>query len=129
MCNLIKLPDNKDKIGYLVRQRFPDAPVLRTPPASRRPLQAPPDPERVKSLLVYENELSTISDDELDTLFNETMRNNQAEAKGKRELEEKARFFNRANAEADLDHWSKTAYWTLDEAVALTFGKKPRVVN
>jgi hypothetical protein len=83
----------------------------------------------VKSLLVYENELSTISDDELDTLFNETMRNNQAEAQAKRELKEKARFFNRENAKADLDHWSKTAYWTLDEAVALTFGKETRVVN
>src|SRR5215212_4406701 len=31
--------------------------------------------------------------------------------------------------QADLEHWSRTAYWTLEEATALSFGKDPQVVN
>jgi hypothetical protein len=38
-------------------------------------------------------------------------------------------FYNFFNAEADFSHWSKAPYWTLDEAVALSFGKEPAVVN
>jgi hypothetical protein len=34
-------------------------------------------------------------------------------------------FFNQPDAVADYDHWSKTAHWTLDEAIALSFGKAP----
>jgi len=45
------------------------------------------------------------------------------------EQEEKARFFYQHNARADINHWSKATYWTLDEAVALTFGKNPEVVT
>jgi hypothetical protein len=44
-------------------------------------------------------------------------------------LEEQLRFYNRASAIADFEHWSKATYWTLDEAVALSLGKAPEVVN
>jgi hypothetical protein len=38
-------------------------------------------------------------------------------------------FFNKSDAKADFDFWSKAAHWTLNEAIALTFGKDPRVVT
>ena len=45
------------------------------------------------------------------------------------EEEEYERIFYQAHADADFEHWSKAAYWTLDEAVALSFGKSPEIVN
>jgi hypothetical protein len=32
-------------------------------------------------------------------------------------------------AVADIEHWSRASFWTLDEAVALTLGRDPRRVN
>lgn len=42
---------------------------------------------------------------------------------------EKALFYNMPDANADFDYWAKISYWRIDEAVALSFGKDPRVVN
>ena len=38
-------------------------------------------------------------------------------------------FFDQPDAQADLEHWSRAEYWTPDEAVAVSFGKNPSVVN
>ena len=43
--------------------------------------------------------------------------------------EERALFFNQPHAVADLSYWGKMALWTLDEAIALSLGKSPNVVN
>ncbi len=40
-----------------------------------------------------------------------------------------ARFFNLPTANANFDHYCKAAYWTLDECIALSFGKNPKLVN
>lgn len=37
--------------------------------------------------------------------------------------------FNKTAANADFDHWGKVAFWTIDEAVALSFGKDPDHVS
>ena len=42
---------------------------------------------------------------------------------------EESRFFNQPSAEMNVSHWSRMSLWTLDEAVALSFGKEPRRVN
>ena len=34
-----------------------------------------------------------------------------------------------ADPRADLDHWSRSPCWTVEEATALSFGKEPRIVN
>ncbi|TRL35043.1 hypothetical protein [Rhizobium straminoryzae] len=39
------------------------------------------------------------------------------------------RFFNNRLAETNWDYWSKISYWTPEEAVAISFGKDPNVVN
>ncbi|MDZ4150748.1 hypothetical protein [Methylicorpusculum sp.] len=43
--------------------------------------------------------------------------------------EERDRFYNQPAANADYVHWSKAAHWTVDEAVALSFGKDPDFVT
>jgi hypothetical protein len=45
------------------------------------------------------------------------------------EAKERARFFHRADAAADFDYWSKMAHWSIDEAIALSLGKTPQMVN
>lgn len=42
---------------------------------------------------------------------------------------EAQRLFNQPQACADFDHWSKLDYWTLEEGVALCFGRSPMAVN
>ena len=38
-------------------------------------------------------------------------------------------FYDQPDAQADFEHWSRAEYWTSDEAVAISFGKNPKVVN
>ena len=38
-------------------------------------------------------------------------------------------FYNQPSSNADYDHWCKATYWTLDEAIALSFGKDPEQVS
>lgn len=77
----------------------------------------------------YIDELRTKPPGELAELL-AAERKREAEEQAERlRQEETSRFFNRESAKADLSYWSKAAYWTLDEAVALTFGKDPRIVN
>lgn len=45
------------------------------------------------------------------------------------EHQEKVRFFNQPECDADFDYWSKQAYWSIDEAIALLFGKNPEKVT
>lgn len=42
---------------------------------------------------------------------------------------EALRFFNQPRAGADFAHWAKLDYWTIEEAIALCFGRSPRRVN
>ena len=44
-------------------------------------------------------------------------------------LKEKQYFFNRPEAEADYREWVTMPYWTIDEAVALSYGKNPAKVT
>lgn len=37
--------------------------------------------------------------------------------------------FNLPSAQADFEHWSMMPHWTLDEAIALSFGKSPEKIN
>ena len=43
--------------------------------------------------------------------------------------EERKRFFNQTTSDADVNYWSKQAYWSIDEAIALILGKDPRKVT
>ncbi len=42
---------------------------------------------------------------------------------------EAAMFYNLPDAMADIRHWSRAAYWTLEEATALALGRDPARVN
>ncbi len=85
--------------------------------------------ERIKEIEAYQNELRAKPREELQALYDQEQTKERHEQQAKAELEERQRFFNQSHAKADLVHWSKAPYWTLDEAIALSFGKAPEVVK
>lgn len=123
-----------DQIEYLVGRKFPDHKLLATANPIRPGGLPSPRPsagqlERLKSLDTYKRELSAKSYEELQALVEEEKAKESKEWHEKREREEQERFFNQPHANADFNHWSKAVYWTLDEALALAFGKAPEVVR
>ena len=66
---------------------------------------------------------------ELEALYKEEKAKELKAIKQKSILDEQSRFFNQSSSNADFSDWSKMAHWSLDEAVALSFGKNPKTVN
>jgi len=115
-----------DPIDYLIRRKFPGYKALQFG-GSGIPFES-----RQKALQKIDSlnkELNAMPKEELQTLLKTEKEKERQELKTKLELEEKQRFFNRPDAKADFSHWSKASYWTLDEAVALSFGKAPETVS
>lgn len=114
-----------DPISYLVRRRFPDVKVLRE--EALGPITAL-TAERLRDLEAYEAELKAKPVDEVAKLA-KVEHIKQASESLARETAKHTPFFEKPHAAADFDHWSKMPYWALEEAVSLSFGKEPSVVN
>jgi hypothetical protein len=87
------------------------------------------DPDLAKRVAQYRAELLALPSEELEGLVEVEREKQRAEFAAKIEREERQRFFNQPYARADFEHWSRAAHWTLDEAIALSFGKAPERVN
>jgi hypothetical protein len=85
--------------------------------------------EHVKIALARLSELRSMSDHDLDVLYEEQKEQDRREQKAKAAAEDPHRFFNKPDAQANFDHWGRMEYWTVDEAAALCLGKDPRQVN
>jgi hypothetical protein len=85
--------------------------------------------ERSKARERYRIELGLLPPEELQALVDRENEKVNAEWQAKFEEEERQRSFNQPYAVADFDYWSRMAHWTLDEALALSFGKAPEVVS
>jgi hypothetical protein len=124
-----------DPIEYLVRRRFPNYAVLmalqlsHVGGSSRGGITQDQLNERMAPLNIFREELRAMSPEERNARLAAEQAKEKAEVIETANREEKARFFNRPDANADFSHWSKATYWTLDEAIALSFGKAPEVVN
>ena len=116
------------RIDYLIQRKLP---------LERRQLQLPPgsgvlseEREAAKDKIeAYRAELEDMSTDELRALYNVEKEKERRDLISRWEFEEQQRFFNRIEADADFEYWSKASYWTIDEAVALSFGKAPEIVT
>lgn len=130
-----------DPAEYLVRRKFPDPTTLfsRTEGPSgtgRSDGVSFEVRQKLKGIAAYQKkreayrkELRAKPPEELRTLCEQEQEKERHEIQAKAERDEQQRFFNQSNAKADFTHWSKIDFWTLDEAVALSFGKDPKVVN
>ena len=114
-------------IGFLVDRKFPL--LLTAIGPGGRGMRADLRLKAKQEADTYRVQLSGIPKDELNALFQREMRKKDEELTIHRLREDEARFFNQASAIADYSYWTKAAYWTLDEAVALAMGKNPEIVN
>jgi hypothetical protein len=127
----LRNPSLKDRAEYLVLRRFPFARAIDFPPSltSGRGRGAGASPELREKLAAFRAELAALPPEEVDARFEAEKRREYEQAVTKAEQEERGRFFNLPHAGANFVHWSKMAHWTLDEAVALSFGKAPELVH
>jgi hypothetical protein len=124
----------KDRTDYLVHKKFPYARALEFPPSlnsSNRPTLRGLDVNQQsrEALAAYRAELAALPSEEIIERYNAEKQRELQQAIAKAEREEGEHVFNQPRAAADFDYWSKIAHWTLDEAVALSFGKAPELVN
>jgi hypothetical protein len=81
--------------------------------------------------LSYKAELEDLSYDDRDE-FRRRYKLSLAAARERTEAsaaERDARYFDNPEDDADYQHWQSFPAWTLDQAVALSFGKDPRRIN
>jgi hypothetical protein len=129
-----RLPQ-RDLIDFLVDQKFPGARRLQIPPslALLSDGTGTIDPEfrekRLKEIDEYRRKLLAMTPKELQERWEAEQEKASRERARRADEEEQKRFFNLPSAEADFDHWSKATYWTLEEAIALSFGKDPEKVD
>ena len=127
---MVRLPEFTE-IDFLVSRRYPNALALQPFPSLTRANSGPrvDSREMKRAVDAYRAELAALPADELSKLHTAERAKQAEEFQEKAEREERERFFNQPYANADIDYWSKAAHWTLDEAIALSFGKAPERVN
>jgi hypothetical protein len=79
----------------------------------------------IKAAINYRQMLNELPDEGIDKRFDE-IRAEQLQDEAAVDEEE---FFNHHDADADFDYWLEMACWKPEEAVALSMGKDPKVVN
>ncbi|MEO6118558.1 MAG: hypothetical protein ABIP37_05750 [Methylotenera sp.] len=105
-------------VSFLVSRKFGSTAILAPAMASFDKAPNSENMKKVAKIEEYQRTLRNAPSNELLSLYNEEL------AK-----QEKERFYNQRYAVADFVHWSKAAHWTVDEAIALSFGKEPEVVT
>jgi hypothetical protein len=124
------LATEKDRIEYLIERRFPGARTLRIRPSISPSTRFYPDTRKFAAdVESYRSELRALSPAALEAQVLEERIKEREEQTQRAEAEEQARYYNQPGANADFVHWSKAAHWTLDEAIALSFGKAPELVR
>ena len=130
---MIPIPE-PNPIEFLVDRKFPNAKKLKmarivVPSPGRSTIDRGFLEEQRKKIAEYEAELQALEYSDLIKLYKLEQEAHRKETALKAEEEERNRFFNQPPSNADYDHWCKATYWTLDEAIALSFGKDPECVN
>lgn len=118
----------ENAIEYLVKRKFGIA-VLFAPAVAMLAKQRNVTIEQEDPIEAYKTTLRNIPESELLTLHKRSLVEDTENAKQAAIREEQNRFYNLASANTDFVHWSKAVYWTIDEAIALSFGKEPEAVT
>jgi hypothetical protein len=122
-------------IDFLVSRKFPGVPKKFVPPmpwlngadsATSRSDWRTAEFEKAQQ---YRSELSALPADEIARRYETERAKWDAENVARIEQEESGRVFNQPGANADLEYWSRMPHWSLDEAIALSFGKAPELVS
>lgn len=117
----------KDPVDFLVSRKYPLGFLL--PLDDKRNVDQEECKRRQEQVASYRAELKGKSEEQIKELYEVEDKKYQEELRLKLEKEEQQRFFNFPSADADFKLWGKAACWTLEEAIALCFGKNPTMVN
>lgn len=121
-----------DLIEYLLKRQFgslapPPVPAL-SGHSTRSDLHVFAE-DRQQQIAATRAEYQAMNPDEVRERAKLAHEEDAQAAQRKAEQEEQALLYHQPHANADLAYWSKMATWTLEEAVALSFGKDPGKVN
>jgi len=121
---ILKVIEEENKIEFIILRKFPLYKVVKygekQPPGSV--------PNRVvdrglrKEILGYEKEILSLDRPSFEKLYSQILEEKNQER-------EESYFFNQPDAQADFDYWARLSSWKVEEAVALSFGKNPKVVT
>jgi hypothetical protein len=117
-----------DPIDYLVRARFPLLKVANASIDNPR-VQFDGAREFIAAAERYLTELETLAPEDLNALVADQKAKDKEAARLKAEHEEARLWYNLPNAIADYDHWARMAMWSIDEGVALSLDRDPRIVS
>ena len=112
-------------LEYLLKRRYP---LWGVPPMGQRHGTSAAE-QLDREARAFQVELLCMSREGILALVDEEQSKEAKENQRRRELDEQGRFFNQLNAMADYDHYCQCTYWSLDEAIALSFGRQPTIVN
>lgn len=129
----MKLVNWTDQIDYLVNRKYPGSkapPVLSiTNTGTSSSFNHAQHEKFLADIKNYKEELFKKTQAEVKALYDAEYDKEVGLLQRQKDIEESQRFFNKISANADFVHWSKAAHWSLDEAIALSFGKSPEVVS
>jgi hypothetical protein len=126
----LQAPTLKQRIDYLVLRRFPNAGQLKIPVSIGPGTRYVPDTRKLRAdVEAYDAQLRALPPNELSALHVAEKEKEAEQRRLKAEAEERALYFHQPIANADYEYWSRMAHWSLDEAIALSFGKAPERVN
>ncbi len=112
------MPSIETIISFLVSRKFGSTAILAPALANFDKTENSENSKKVAEIEEYKLTLRNAQSNDLLTLYN-----------GELVKQENERFYNQRYANADFVHWAKAAHWTLDEAIALSFGKEPEIVT
>lgn len=114
------------QIGYIVHHQYPALSIVGL---AQRHGSEPGLVEVIAATEMLRDELSQLSDTELEARYQGAKAVEDKLAAEKAEKLEAGRSFNQPQARADFSHWAKCSFWTIEEAVAVTLGRDPAAIH
>jgi len=119
-----KIDHLNKKIEFVILRKFPLYKVVKY--GEKQPPGSVPnrvvDRDLRKEILGYEKEILSLDRPSFEKLYSQILEETNQER-------EQSYFFNQPDAQADFDYWARLSSWKVEEAVALSFGKNPKVVT
>jgi len=116
-----------DPIAYLIRRKFYRRQTGLECFRTDRLVGMAPEAER-EAVEAYRSELQARRPEKVSALVEAELAREASEEEPQAQQADRDRFFNLPGANADLS-WGRTMIWSLEGAVALSFGKNPDVVT
>jgi hypothetical protein len=117
-----------DPVAYLIRRKFYPSHTGLERFRTDRLIGMAPEAER-EAVEAYRSELQARRPEEVSALVEAELAREASEEEPQAQQADRDRFFNLPGANADLAYWSRFPIWSLEAAVALSFGKNPDVVT